>query len=250
MEKPELLIIDLILCGIAGYFFYRWYVLRKKLIDIIATPTSKIGTLLNAKKNSGNIVEVKGKLVSDDELLKSPFASRDCVYFHAVEKDKVRVISQGSGSRRRSTRIYYSVSSDVKSDKQFYIEDNTGRIAIDPEGADVDGLVVHKTIEPVGGGDSSGFFGSMFEPCGEKIIAVLKEETILPANRQAYAIGELFVGSKGPFISSSPAKDKTFFISLKTEEALVGESQREMNFLTIGWATFSAAAIALLLMAY
>ncbi|HAE37488.1 MAG TPA: hypothetical protein DCG57_02480 [Candidatus Riflebacteria bacterium] len=249
MQQPELLIIGLVLCGFAGYFFYRWYVLRKKLIDIIATPTSKIGTLLNAKKNSGNIVEVKGKLVTDADLLKSPFANRDCVYYHAVEKDKVREVSQPPGSRSKSTTIYYSVSSDMKSDRQFFIEDNTGRIAIDPEGAEVDGQVVHKTIEPVGGGDSSGFFGSMFEPCGEKIIAVLKEEAILPVNRQAYVIGELFVGSKGPFISSSPAKDKTFFISLKTEEALVGESQREMNFLTIGWASFAAAALALIVMA-
>ena len=250
MEKPELLIFGLVLISVAGYFFYRWYVLRKKLIDIIATPTSKIGTLLNAKKNSGNIVEVKGKLVSDEDLLKSPYANRDCVYYHSTEKDKVREVSQPAGSRHKSTRIYYSISSEVKSDKKFFIEDTTGRIAIDPEGAEVDGLVVHKTIEPVSGSESSGFFGSMFEPCGERIVAVLKEEEILPASRQAYVIGELFVGSKGPFIGSSPAKDKTFFISLKTEESLVGAGQREMNFLTIGWASFTAAGLALFVMAF
>ncbi|PKL47695.1 MAG: hypothetical protein CVV42_12425 [Candidatus Riflebacteria bacterium HGW-Riflebacteria-2] len=250
MEKPELLIAGLCVLAIAIYFFYRWYVLRRKIIDIIATPTSKISTLLNAKQNAGNVVEVKGKLVADNEVLKSPYANKDCVYYHSVEKNKIREVSQPSGSRRKHVRVYLEVFSETKSDKRFFIEDNTGRIPIDPEGAEVDGMFVHKTIEPVGGGDSSGFFGSMFEPCGSKIIAVLKEEQILPANRNAYSIGELFVGSKGPFIGGSPAKDKTFFISLKTEEALVGEGQREMNFLTLGWAAFGAAGLALTLMAF
>lgn len=249
MEQPELLIAGLCLFAFAIYFFYRWYVLRKKIINIIATPTSKIGSLLNAKKNTGKIVEVKGKLVADEEPLKSPFASRDCVYYHSVEKDKVREISRGSRNSKQ-TRVYLSVSSDVKSDTKFYIEDNSGRILIDPEGAEVDGMVVHKTIEPVGGGGSTGFFGSMFEPCGTKIIAVVKEEEILPNNRNAYVIGELFVGKKGPFIGGSPAKDKTFFVSLKTEEDLVGEGQREMIYLTIGWAGFTLASIVLIAMAF
>jgi len=250
MEKPELLIAGLCVLAIGVYLFYRWYVLRQKIIDIIATPTSKIGTLLNAKKNAGNVVEVKGKLVGEDELLKSPYASKDCVYYHSTEKNKIREVTQSSGSRGKSVRTYVETFSESKSDRRFFIEDETGRISIDPEGAEVDGMVVHKTIEPVGGGDSTGFFGSMFEPCGSKIIAVIKEEQILPANRKAYLIGELFVGSKGPFIGGSPAKDKTFFISLKTEEALIGEGQREMNFLTLGWAVFGAAGFALLMMAF
>jgi hypothetical protein len=248
MEKPELLIFGISLLAMGGVVFYLWLEMRKKIIDIVATPTSKIGSLLGARSNSGKIVEVKGKLVGEDEMLKSPFANRDCVYYHAIEKDKVREVYYASGrSGGKRSRIYYSVSSEYKSNQRFFIEDGSGRIPIDPEGAEIHGIKVFNTIEPVGGGESFGFLSTMLEPCGEKIIAVIKEETILPANRRVYVIGELFVGSKGPFIGGSPTKDKTFMVSVKSEEELIGEGQRKMTYYALGWAALFAAGIALML---
>lgn len=246
MDKPELLITGCVLIGFAVYFFYRWFNLRKKIVDILVTPTSKISSLLAAGKGSGKMVEIKGKIVAGEEIQKSPFTNRECVYYHSTEKDKIRVIYQNSGRSQKHTKIRYETSTDLKSDKIFYIDDTTGRIAIDPEGAEVDGQVVLKKLEPIGLSETSGWLGNMFEPCGEKIVGVLKEEQILPANRRAYVIGELFVGKKGPFLASSPARDKTFMISLKSEEDLIGEGKTEMNYLTLGWATFATAGIILI----
>lgn len=246
MEKPELIIIGCVLICFAGYLFYRWYVLRKKIIDILNTPTSKISSLLGATKGSGKMVEIKGKIIANDEILRSPHTNRECVYYHSTEKDKIRKIYQESGRHTKKTRIYFNTTADLKSDRVFYIDDTTGRIAIDPEGAEVDGQVVLKKLEPVGMGESSSWLGNMFEPCGEKIIGTLKEEQILPPNRYAYVIGELFVGKKGPFLASTPTKDKTFLISLKSEESLVGDGKKELNYLTLGWATFTTAGIILI----
>jgi len=251
MRHPILIITGWIICIPAVYYIDRWRKLRKKLKDITGTQTSLIGSLLRSSRSTGRIVEVKGKLVANSEVLKSYFTESDCVFFHAVEKDKVReVYKSKSSDLTNSSRIYYSISTDKKSEHTFYLEDSTGKILIDPEGAEVDGKVVLKSIEPTFGEENSSTFSSAFQPCGEKIIAVIKEEQILPLGEQAYVIGELFFGSNGPIIGSSPEKDKTFLISLKDEETLVKSGNSELYQAIVFSIVASVAGIALIIMGW
>jgi hypothetical protein len=57
----------------------------------------------------------------------------------------------GSGGKRE--RTYYSTSTDERSSENFFIEDETGRIAISPEGFEVKGKTVLKKEEPRQGAD-------------------------------------------------------------------------------------------------
>lgn len=221
MDSPFIVIAGWIFLTVAVICWTNWKREKKKLADIVSTPTSKISTLLREKRNSGKMVEVKGKLVTEEPLL-SLFTKMECVFYHAIERDKVREVSYSSrnGSGGKRERIYYSTSTDERSSKNFFIEDETGRIPVSPEGFEVEGKTVLKKEEPRPGADEFNL-GVAFKPCGEKIIAVQNIETILPVGQNAYAIGELFVGKHGPFIGADPLKEKTCLISVQSEEFMV-----------------------------
>lgn len=208
--------------------FTNWKKQKKKLKHIVDTPTSKIASILGEKRNTGKMVEVKGKLVAEDPLL-SPFTKQKCVFYHSTVVDKVRKVYNSGGSKRQS--FYDSTSTDQRSSQKFFIEDDTGKIPIDPEGFEIDGKLVlnKKKHKP---GENGWSFGPLFKPYGEKIIAVVTKESILPVGQKAYAIGELFVSDAKAFIGSDPLQVNTCFVSIKSEEFLVRDntSKIRMNF--------------------
>ncbi|MGM0601056.1 MAG: GIDE domain-containing protein [Candidatus Rifleibacteriota bacterium] len=213
---------------VAVVSFTNWKKQKKKLKHIVNTPTSKISSLLREKRNTGKMVEVKGKLVIEEPLL-SPFTKRKCVFYHSTVVDEVRKVYMSEGRKRQ--RIYHSTSTDERSNDIFFIEDDTGKIQVDPEGFEIDSRTVlnKKESKP---GEKGLNFGTIFKPYGEKIIAVITKEKILPVGQKAYAIGELFVSGSKIFIGSDPLKEKTCFISTKSEEFLVSSniSKSKKNF--------------------
>lgn len=248
MARPELFLISLLLFGIGAYMFYRWYYLQKKINAMINTPTSKCSTLESGAGRKGEQVEVKGIMSPGDCILQAPYTKLDCVYYHSTEQEKIREVyysSSGSrGGRRKTSRIVYNTLADVKASNEFILNDGTGTIKVDPEGAEIEGQVVMNTFTPVGSGDTGGgLFGSMFETTGRKVIGIIKREEILPADSNCYLIGTYFVGSNGPFIGCDPAKKCEFFISMKSEEEIIAKGKNHMLGYALGWGSFFIAAL-------
>ena len=84
------------------------------------TPTSK------AESVAVGMVECSGKADCHDPT-KSPISAVDCAYWRVVAE--YYVSGKGGG-----WKPLYSVDSH----KQFYLEDETGKILVDPVGADID----------------------------------------------------------------------------------------------------------------
>jgi hypothetical protein len=215
---------------------------KKKLKHILNTPTSKVASLLREKRNTGKMVEVKGKLVVEEPLL-SPFTKSRCVFYHSTVVDEVRKVYMSGGTKRQS--IYHSTSTDERSSQRFFIEDDSGKIQIDPEGFEIDGSRVLNKKEPKPGENGLNF-GAFFKPYGEKIIAVITKETILPVGKQAYAIGELFVSGAKVFIGSDPMNEKTCFVSLKSEEFLVRDNKGKIKKNLVGGIVATIAGLTLI----
>ncbi len=95
--------------GILLYFdgFKSWR--RKRLI--INLPTSKISSL------ALGLAEVSGTAEYGDSALKSPYTKADCVFY-----------SYKAGNKTGTERQY--------SNSSFFVQDNTGLILIDPQGAE------------------------------------------------------------------------------------------------------------------
>jgi hypothetical protein len=113
--------IFLVLGGII--YFFAFYFLRIKHL-IQNTPTSKIRSI------AMGFAEVWGKVIPFDKngLLTSPFSKEKCVYY------KYRIQEYRSSGKNSS---WVTIKKGVEK-KLFFIEDETGRILVDPTKAYID----------------------------------------------------------------------------------------------------------------
>jgi hypothetical protein len=105
-------------CGLFGYGFVLWR--RKRLIE--DTPTAKIRSMPMGR------VELFGRAQERADL-EAPLSGRACVYYRYKVEEEI-----GSANRRR----WRTVSKGDSSAWPFYLEDETGRVLVDPEGATVE----------------------------------------------------------------------------------------------------------------
>ncbi len=117
------IIIFLVICSAGGVFsffdgFRRWR--RKRMIDNI--PTSKIYSM------ALGLVEVTGKAKQRVTLLKSPLTGNECVFYKFIVEKYIR--------RGRSS-TWVMVAEGNSFDSLFYIQDETGKVLIDPTGAEL-----------------------------------------------------------------------------------------------------------------
>lgn len=106
--------------GFGIYSFYRGFKIfrLKRLIKNI--PTSKIRSM------AMGLVELTGRAVPL-KLLKAPLTNNDCVYYEVVVQ---------SYQKRGKSYQWVTVHRD-RSFNWFYIEDDTGRVLVNPMGAEI-----------------------------------------------------------------------------------------------------------------
>ncbi|MFC1662726.1 GIDE domain-containing protein [Patescibacteria group bacterium] len=84
------------------------------------------------KVQPGQIVKIIGT-VGSNQSLKTPFTQRDCVYYeYELQRETVTQDNQGREQRR-----WEKTSSDKQS-APFYIQDSTGQLAVNPQGANIE----------------------------------------------------------------------------------------------------------------
>lgn len=246
MNDPFFIILTLVFFVIGGIGFYKWFLIRKKIAHIVNTPTSQIRHLLEGRFKRETMIEVKGILTIDKSLI-SPYTKRECVYFHSQEIDKIERISYKSSGRgsKKTRSIIYNTTAERKSYQKFYIEDFTGRIEVCPSSFEIEGKKVLDREIPRPGA-SSAFWGIIFRPCGDKIIADITRESILPLRQKAYIIGHYYIGNDGPYIGGSPDKAKTSLISVKTEEEILKQLRLKSYLYLLGSLLITTVAFYLL----
>jgi hypothetical protein len=104
----------------AGMFVSGLVWLRRRML-IQNTPTSKIRSI------AMGLVEITGKAAPWEKTLKAPLTGEDCVYFKYVIEEyrggkNSRWVTVGHGAERTG----------------FFIEDDTGRVLVEPRGAEID----------------------------------------------------------------------------------------------------------------
>ena len=93
---------------------------RKKLMEAI--PTSKIRSL------AVGIAEIYGKAVTNSELIRAPFSNEKCIVCRVVIQER---------SRWSKYRHWHTVRDWILS-TEFLVEDDTGRVQVDPHNATLD----------------------------------------------------------------------------------------------------------------
>ena len=98
-----------------GYLFFLGFRIWRRLRLMQDTPTSKIRSLALGR------VELKGRAVAQT-LLEAPITSTSCVYFHYR-------IAENRGNS------WATLAKGESARPAFFLEDETGRVLVDPEGA-------------------------------------------------------------------------------------------------------------------
>jgi hypothetical protein len=244
-------IIGIALIGLSVLLIFLRRKSQDKLLEIKSTQTSTakdISDLCQSVKegigSSGGfsqLTEVKG-VVKCNTPLSGELSKQPCVYYAMNVSERYEETYYEKDSKGNSVRRTRTGSASVASNSQsvhFEVEDATGRITVNPNGADIDTVQVVSKYEPSMQGRNSVSFGSFSFNVGRstgdrKILGYEFSESIIPLDRRVYVIGEASDSSGELMIRQPAEKGKPFIITLKSEEELTKEKESNIKALMAG----------------
>ena len=229
----------------------------KGLIGLAQSVRQDLEKLGQTGEGFHQIVEVKGAIRADSPLT-SEIAKQPCVYYDAsvireYEETYWETNSQTNQRVQRTRRSSETVSHDSQS-TSFWIEDSSGRIKVNPEGADLDSVQVVDRFEPAeaaqGGVLSFGGFrfdlaGFSLGGPGTRTLGYRFKERIIPLDRPAYVLGEVVDDGAELVIQKPREGGRRFIISLKSEEELVRSTGSTVQWLLWGAVGCGVVGVAL-----
>jgi hypothetical protein len=191
----------------------------------------------------GQVVEVAGTLRVRAPLA-AEFSGKPCAYFKAeIECEETYYERDSDGKQERRTRTT-TVYTNMKYG-QCLVEDATGKVGIDFEGADVEAVqTLKEPCAPPGQTQASGIVGGVLSALANSNSSYTRKESILEANIPVFVLGEVQQGG----LIGKPAKgskNKIFVISHKSKEERTTSLTKTARWLLIFIVLFLAAAAAL-----
>jgi hypothetical protein len=222
-----------------GLMFWRWRV-GKELAVMASTATSSAGSI--AGLAPGTLAEVMGTLRVRTPLV-AEFSQKPCAYYKSeIEREETYYERDSNGRDERKTR-----TTTVYSNMQFgqcLIEDTTGRVGIDFDGAKVEAISV--VNEPTAAPNTAtGLVGGVLSALSNSNTRYQRKESILPADIPVYVIGEVQPGGLiGKHAKDS--KNRLFVISHKSKDERTKDLSSKWRWLLIISVVLFAVAAGLL----
>jgi len=192
----------------------------------------------------GTLVEVKGTLRCEEPLT-SEMAGERCAYYYSrvtreyMERD---YDDDDVGSDRRSEVVAHN-----EQFAPFVVEDSTGTVAVNAEGAEMDAKQVVNRFERNTGseGPSISLGGTTIHlGGGERTLGYRYTETILPVDAPVYVLGTVQQG--GGIGTPSGDEEHRFVVSYRSEEALGQSLGKTVLWLGVGGIASIAVGVVLL----
>jgi hypothetical protein len=192
----------------------------------------------------GTLVEVTGTLRCE-EPLSSEMAGEKCAYYSSkvireyMERD---YDDDDVGSDRRSEVVAHN-----EQFAPFDVEDSTGTVAVNAEGAEMDAKQVVNRFERNTGseGPSISLGGTTIHlGGGERTLGYRYTETILPVDAPVYVLGTVQQG--GGIGTPSGDEEHRFVVSHRSEEALGQSLGKTVLWLGVGGIASIVVAVVLL----
>ncbi|MBI5243060.1 MAG: E3 ubiquitin ligase family protein [Elusimicrobia bacterium] len=205
--------------------------------------------------------EVKG-LVACADPLTSMFAKEKCVAYQneVVWEYEETVWEEDAQTRQRRSRRVRKTETISRSERAvpFEVEDETGRVKVDPEGADIDWPPGVDRFEPeaaaafsegritLGGFAFQLLSGFSISHEGRRTLGYRYRERTFPVGRFAFVLGEAS-DARGELTLGQPTlPGGCFLITAKSEEELAAKTRRDILLLGIGAGVSLLAGVVLL----
>jgi hypothetical protein len=234
-------VIFLVAGGVLLYFRNRT---RQKSALMTQTATSDASEV--AGLEPGTLVEVKGMLRCDEPLT-SEMGEKVCAYYSSTVTREYLKSDYGDddndvGSDRRTEIIAQNVQF-----APFVVEDDSGLVGVDAEGAEVDARQVVNRFDRNTGNEGSFSLGGMTVNLGggERTIGYRYTESILPVDEPVYVLGTV---REGGGIGTPPpgAESHRFVVSHRSEEAHAQSLGKTALWLGVGGIAALALGVVLL----
>ena len=206
-----------------------------------------------AESFPGELVSLSGVARSERELI-SQQAQQPCIYYEyaVVREYEESRTSRSSGSRGGSRTTRHRGSETVADHREwvpFYVEDETGRARVNPQGATFDARQVVNRFAP--GDDSFGGMAlgnPMLGIGGRRTLGYRYTESIIPADAPVFVLG--CVDEQGEL--ATPGRNRTsgaLIVSYRDEESLRDAWARSARWQAYGSIAAAAAGLVLILIA-
>lgn len=224
-----ILVVGLIISAIAITFLIKHHFIRADIRAIRGTETSKIAdlramgaTIAQEMGRNGTWreqVEVKG-LVMSNRPLTAELSKIPCVYCHTLVKEeyeRTEYETDDDGDTHVREVKGTKIISDRQNRTSFYLEDETDKIFINPEGAEIDALTIVNEFESCYRERSRDY----------RIFGYQRTEKIVELESEVYVLGEVKEIDGRLQIGASKDRQTRFMISYRSEEELVEQKQRQ-----------------------
>jgi hypothetical protein len=223
---------------------------ERQLVDIAAMKTStardvtelcqEVAKDLGAAGRFRQRAELKG-VIRCDRPLQAELSEQPCVYYEMTVQERFEETydeTDAQGHQQRRTRTGTTPVAHNSQRVPFQIEDGTGRIAVNPNGAKVEGVQVLSRYVPSTAGLRFSFGGFSLEGspryADRQVLGYQLTETILPLDRDVFLIGEATDSSGRLTVQSPVDRGSPFIVTLKTEEELLRARQASLRQLRVG----------------
>jgi hypothetical protein len=219
-------VIFLVAGGVMLYFRNRT---KQKSALMSQTETSSASDVSGL--SPGTLVEVKGTLRCESPLT-SEMAGTSCAYYSSkvIREYMERDYDDDGGSDRRS-----EVIAQNEQFAPFVVEDGSGTVAVNAEGAEVDARQVVNRFDRDTGNEGSFSLGGMTINLGggERTIGYRYTESILPIDAPVYVLGTVQEGG-GIGAPASGEEGHRFVVSHRSEEVLGQSLGKTVLWLGVG----------------
>lgn len=197
-------------------------------------------------------VKLRGTIQCEQPLI-SELKEVPCVHYNmtVVREYEEQVTERDSDDNvvTKTQRGSETVSQNRQS-VPFFLQDDTGEIWVDPEGAQIETVRVldeFRPEQPSGGQIAFGGFSmSLSADVGHRqTIGYRYQESVLPLQRQVFIVAQVSDFNQSLILENPSAKEQRFVISLKSEEALAQSTQTSATYAFYGM--ISAGVVGILL---
>ncbi|AFZ47208.1 hypothetical protein Cyast_1243 [Cyanobacterium stanieri PCC 7202] len=187
--------------------------------------------------NWRDYVKLWGKITIDEPLI-SEMKQEPCVHYRMLVQreyeEKVRSQDSEGKTVEKTVRKSETITQNQRS-IPFILEDKTGAITINPEDAKFDTIKIldeFRPEQPAGGMLQFGNFSFLVRNNNyhTRTLGYRYQEFILPIHREVLIVGNVS-DETGSLKITKPMDNQPFLISLKTEEELNSDYQKNQNIL-------------------
>ncbi|RPJ07523.1 MAG: E3 ubiquitin ligase, partial [Spirochaetaceae bacterium] len=204
------------------------------------------------------IAEIKGKSTCASPLV-SELAKVSCAYYSmrvSREYEETYWDTDSNGHRVQKTRRGSDTVAQNTRFVPFYIEDATGKMRVNPDGATFVTEKAFSHFEPGEvhgpslsfGGLTIALSNTLLGGASTRTLGYRYEEDVIPLEKNLYVMGEAS-DSQGELAIQKPSDKKNrFLISVKSEEELIRSSTSTMTGLLVGSLISGAAGITVIVL--